>query len=318
MNHYDVIIPVYWGHVDTLKVGISYIKRNIKPRNIILLGPQSMSSEFEGIEDIVYVDGNTVLENLSKESVRECIMRCTNGKGVRDGHVGWYFQQFIKMAYALKCNDECYLVWDADIIPLRTISFKENEKYNLYYGGSHHMEYYEVMQILFGHKVEPSREQTYVESFMLIDTACMRELLQMIVCCKTTEGKSFWEKILYSICPDKLSQASFSEFETYGEFMAWKYPDKIQGHERLKGTASGRRWLGETPTQKMLDWVAKDLEAINFESWVKTNRLCHSIASFLCGKIKFKRIISIDEACGRFKQQVKYRLKKMKTMWKRR
>lgn len=317
MNNYKIVIPVYWGHLDVIQVGISYIQKYLEPKEIVLLGPKSMEKELPKREGVSYRDGNSVCPGMSKESVLACITSCADGTKLYERRAGWYFQQFLKMAYATHCEESNYLVWDADLIPFRSLKFYENGKYNLYSGGSHHIEYYEVMERLFGRQVTPSRAETYVESFMLIDTACMRELVAMIEQRDSLEGTAFWEKIIHAIKPNKLDSQAFSEFETYGEFMALYHPDKIQSHDRLIRSSSGRRFLGKNPQPEMLDWVGQDLEAISFENWIKTNRLWYGIARFLCGKIRFRIIMRINEKFSGWNEQAKYRIKKLKRMiWK--
>lgn len=47
------------------------------------------------------------------------------------GHMtrsNWYFQQFLKMAYAFICEDDYYIIWDADTVPVRTIELFQEDK----------------------------------------------------------------------------------------------------------------------------------------------------------------------------------------------
>ncbi|MEI3192244.1 MAG: DUF6492 family protein [Lachnospiraceae bacterium] len=47
------------------------------------------------------------------------------GKASRSG---WYFQQFLKFGYAQVCEDEYYIVWDSDTVPLHPISHFQDGK----------------------------------------------------------------------------------------------------------------------------------------------------------------------------------------------
>lgn len=62
---------------------------------------------------------------------------------------GWYFQQFIKMSELDDGEDsDINLIWDADTIPLKELSFERNGKLYFYQGKENHPPYFELIRDL--------------------------------------------------------------------------------------------------------------------------------------------------------------------------
>ena len=65
------------------------------------------------------------------------------------GRFGWYFQQFIKMSELDEGEDrDINLIWDADTIPLKELSFERNGKIFFYQGKELHPPYFELIKNL--------------------------------------------------------------------------------------------------------------------------------------------------------------------------
>ena len=59
---------------------------------------------------------------------------------------------------------------------------------------------------------------------MIFDCHYVIKMLEDIEKNAAVKGKMFWEKILYSIRLEHIQENSFSEFETFGTYMAVNYP----------------------------------------------------------------------------------------------
>jgi len=105
---------------------------------IVFIGPMELKALVEedakaqGVEDKVsFLNENEI---LSYDEVAECIKKRVAREGYvlgEDAKLGWYYQQFLKMSYAYLCDDEYYITWDADTLPVHKIElFNE---YNIPY-----------------------------------------------------------------------------------------------------------------------------------------------------------------------------------------
>ena len=69
-----------------------------------------------------FIDENSL---ISFDDVHACMTKrmevLLNGQELPRGVTGWYFQQFLKIQYALLCEDEYYMVWDGDTIPCKEV-----------------------------------------------------------------------------------------------------------------------------------------------------------------------------------------------------
>ena len=91
----------------------------------------------------------------------------------------------------------------------------------------------------------------------------MQELITLI---ESTHDKPFWQAILDCVSDEDLGSSGFSEFETYGNFIACKYPHTLATTTR-KRDRSARQVLGDTPTNAQLRWYSKYYDVCSIESW---------------------------------------------------
>ena len=107
-----------------------------------------------------------------------------NNKDFGSFRKNWYYQQVLKLTYAL--NDQFFsnhnfVMWDADTIPIRKIKFfnKKNEPIN--YGSfyEYHQPYFEHNKIVFGKQYIPFNFAATIQFFALNlqDRRDLRELL---------------------------------------------------------------------------------------------------------------------------------------------
>jgi hypothetical protein len=218
-------------------------------------------------ESVGFVDEN---ELLGFDEVAKCMtdhLRPLLGdEPVPRGAVGWYYQQFLKMEYSRICNDDYYMVWDGDTIPAAPFSMFQQESGKPYLDmkQEYHALYFETIEkILPGMRKVIGR--SFISEHMLFNTAIMRELIARLELNAGLPGKCYWEKIIHAIRPEFISEAAFSEFETYGTYVAFTHPD----HYKLRDWHSFR--LGaeffdpETICDRDYEWLGKDFNAISFE-----------------------------------------------------
>lgn len=176
--------------------------------------------------------------------------------------MGWYLQQFIKIGYALQCQDAFYLVWDADTIPCRPYSWCDDEGRPYFdVKEEFHEPYFDTIGRLFlGMKKITS--QSFISEHMLVSTELMREMVEEL------GGKdAYVQRIINAIDDEVLGGSGFSEFETFGTWCMTKYPK----HYRLrkwKSIRTGAMWFVDNnlPIQ-VINWIGKEYDAVSFESW---------------------------------------------------
>ena len=128
----------------------------------------------------------------------------------------------------------------------------------------YHEEYFITMQKLLP-GMQKCIRKSFIAEHMLIRTDIMKELIGSIEGNTTLNGKAFWEKIIHAIEPDKLMSNSFSEFETYGTFVAFKYRDTYRLRDWHSFRYGGEFFEMEKISEDDFRWLGKDFFAISFE-----------------------------------------------------
>ena len=127
------------------------------------------------------------------------------------------------MEYCKICQDEYYLIWDSDTIPVKKVSMFNN--YGIPYLDVK-TEYYKPYFITMK-KIFPNLGKKYKYSFisehMLIKTDMMKNLINKIEVNNNILGNIWYEKIINSIDINELPYQGFSEYETYGTFVKKYY-----------------------------------------------------------------------------------------------
>ncbi len=102
--------------VDTLLKNSEAFFRHLPIKNICVVGPESLSK----INDsrLTFINENEFVD------VQKIKALYASRTGKEDSHVGWYVQQFIKLNYSRFTNDDYYLIWDSDTVPVRDITLQ--------------------------------------------------------------------------------------------------------------------------------------------------------------------------------------------------
>jgi hypothetical protein len=118
---FDVLLPVAIKDVVNLALCLDKIYVNLKPRKIIIVANKEIKNYVCENKYVEFCDEDNLVENLTLNTIRY-LMKTVAGT---DNRSGWYFQQFLKIAYATKSRTQYYLIWDSDTIPLTYINFFE-------------------------------------------------------------------------------------------------------------------------------------------------------------------------------------------------
>lgn len=270
-SDFDVLVVVTPADFKRLLRLYPLLVENIKSRKVFFVGTKEVGQLINNsnLDDnkVFWIDENSIISFSDVHKVLSEYMRGILGEQeLPRGITGWYYQQFLKMHYASMCKDEYYMVWDGDTIPCRKIGMFQKESGKPYLDLKHecHKEYFDTIARLFpgfGKVIE----QSFISEHMLIKTDIMRELINEIEKNDTIIGSSFWEKIIKVIPPTLIQNSAFSEFETYGTYVAMKYPSIYKLREWHSFRQGGSFFFVDTICERDFLWLAKDFDAISFE-----------------------------------------------------
>jgi hypothetical protein len=179
------------------------------------------------------------------------------------GMAGWYFQQFLKLQCAfVDPEDDYYLIWDADTVPLRPMRlFNGGDRMLLTMADEDHKPYFETYRRLFAE--DPRREFSFIAQHMIVQKSVAREMLAEVE--RNIPGGESWAWKIMAALPADLGPHVFSEYETYGHFIKNRHPERVQFIRRA--------WLREptfqhgrpAPTEQELRDLAKNYDYAAFE-----------------------------------------------------
>ncbi|MBO5623808.1 MAG: hypothetical protein J5959_19510 [Butyrivibrio sp.] len=269
-DHFDILIVVTPADCERVLPLYPRLVSNFDNGKICFIGSEEVGKlvrESAIADHALWIDENDI---IPFDDVHACMARrlepILNGEKLPRGVTGWYYQQFLKMQYAYRCTDKYYMVWDGDTIPCRKINMFSQETGQPYLDLKHeyHAEYFDTLGKLlpgFGKVIERS----FISEHMLFNCEIMKKLIADIESNDSIEGTRFWEKIINAIEPDKMQDSSFSEFETYGTYVALRYPNEYRLREWHSFRLGASFYEIDTITDGDFKWLGVDFDAISFE-----------------------------------------------------
>lgn len=272
----DLIVLVSEKNLTLLHVVTSLLYKNIKPRKVFVLANRRIKEKIEKIPGVGFIDEDQVYKGLTLEHVRKILMSISGNcdKG------GWYFQQFLKMAWSYRSVNENYIVWDSDTLPLNEIIYEGSDGRLLFTEKrEYHKPYFDTIENLFGGKVRKAINGSFVAENMIIHCAIMKKMINDIEGVKESKGELWYEKILYAIKPEFIGHSGFSEFETYGNYVMTYYPD-MYSLRKLRSLREAAQILGICPNTDQLLWAAKSYDVISLEGDHQPNGILYKLTRF--------------------------------------
>ena len=262
-ENFDLLMPIKVSDWNNAKNNIALIRENINPKKIIIIASKELKKDL--IEDnfIKFIDENELVPGMTLESVRQTLKKA----GGNPDTAGWFLQQFLKYGYSTICNDDYFLVWDADTLPINKISFfnKKNNKPYFNLKREYVPCYFDTLKNLLG--IDRTRCESFITEHMLFNVNLCKKLIQDIESKDSIKGNAFWEKCIFS-CNFNENKYAFSEYETYGNYITKYYPDTYD-LRKLRTLRCGTEFLGYSPSKNTLNWVAQDFDTVSFEHWSK-------------------------------------------------
>lgn len=266
---YDAIIVVTAKDYERVQNQYHRLAANLPARRILFVGNEEVASLVEQSdlgEKVGFLNENRILPFDEVHAVMtRALETVLQGRELPRGITGWYYQQFLKMRYACMCEDAYYLAWDGDTVPCRSFSmFHESQLPYLDVKGEYHEEYFITLaKLLPG--MRKCIEKSFISEHMLINCDLMRQLIGEIEANSDIPGTAFWEKIIHAIDVEKLQSNSFSEFETYGTYVALRHPNAYRLRNWHSFRYGGVFFRLETISDDDYEWLGRDFFAISFE-----------------------------------------------------
>lgn len=269
-DKYDVLILTTPSDYDRVRLHLNKMERYLPGRRIIFIGSSEVGEKIK--QDgpflrVTFVNENDILKfddvySFMSDTFSE---RVSKGECFPRKVCGWYYQQFLKMAYAKFCEDEYYMTWDGDTVPVVAFSMFDDEGHPYFDMKSEYREDYftTLAKIIPG--VEKFADDSFISEHMLFDKNDMQGLIERIEDNEAIPGKLFYEKILNSINPDRIAKPCFSEFETYGNYMYLNRPEKYILRKWNSFRLGSVYFDPNQMSERDYDWLAKDFYAISFE-----------------------------------------------------
>lgn len=269
MRDFDLVICAIERDIPILEIGLPYMRKYLCPSRIVLIAPRAchpalaaLGKKIEGFSDLTLIDEDSLVEGLNKNYVKALLV----ARGANPQRSGWYFQQFLKLCYALNPTaSDYYLVWDADTIPLRPLEFfSETGKVIFETSKEYNADYFFTMKKIIG------KGKMYAYSFisehMMMERATVRELLTLICFPNPTSAQEVVQRVIAAVSDEALSSSGFSEFETYGTFAASKYQDRYEIRS-LRSLRHGTMLFGRHPTVENLFALSRRYWWASLEAW---------------------------------------------------
>jgi len=262
---YNIIIPVIYRDYSFLKVTIKYVLKYLDPKNIYIITDirfkRFLSKEILQNKKCVVLDENSLIEGFNMDLIKRLFEEVGRDKL----KAGWYYQQFLKMAFAKSeyCDTDYYLSWDSDTIPLKKIVFfNENGTPFFTMKSEHHEPYFTAIEKLID--ITKFNKRSYIAENMMFKKSIVLDLLNCIQSNNRIKGKIWFEKIIYALEPESVSPMGFSEFETYGNFCFNNYSD-LYMERTLPSFREGGLIRGRFVTDDILTKLSFDQAIASFE-----------------------------------------------------
>ncbi len=221
---------------------------------VVLVVPSGQLASFRhlGAAPVQIIAEEEVIGRFSQANIGDRL-------GSYRGRAGWYLQQFVKLGYARFSGDEHYVIWDADTIPLGPLTLVNGGRCQINLSKEFHRPYFEVIERLL--RFEPVLTFSVISQYMVMITRFVREMLNRI---EQIHGRD-WMDATLAMLPLK-GPSEFSEYETYGNFMAVEHPLELEFvRHRWFRNGSDILELNNLPTNADIENIFAGYSYVSFE-----------------------------------------------------
>lgn len=268
----DVVSACQAADLPILQLNVAAQKRFLPLRQSHVITAQRNFPRFREAlgEEVALIDEDTFIPGLNLASLRALPL-----PGFPHG-AGWYFQQLLKFQFCFsRAEDDYYVIWDADTIPLQPLEFFDDRgAMQFTVADEEHTPYFATYRRLLGE--EPNREYSFISQQMPVRKSILREMLSRID--TRFPGNENWAwKIMRNLEGTHVNL--FSEYEMFGHYVKSHYPEQF-AVRRLPWLRDGTRVVGSRPSAEDLDRLGKDYAFAAFEAsqrpvrrWIRQARV---------------------------------------------
>ena len=283
LGSFDIVTACRRKDLATLQKARPLLQQFIPHRRLIVFTarPNHPLFRLKLGSSVVILDEDEIVPQMTLESLR----RKVKLPGFPAG-AGWYFQQFLKLAYPrLEPQAKRYLIWDADTLPLRPmqpftetgeaclvpatddcaeppdgISADEKTRQLLRRATRPHAPYFDNYEHLLGESAE--RNQSFISQHMPIQVECLNHLLSAIE--DRWPGKDGWAwKIIQNLRGKDANL--FSEYEFYAQYALRHFP-ALHKIRELRWRRGGVLLAGQKAQSQLKHW-SREFDFVALEAW---------------------------------------------------
>lgn len=297
--NYDIVLMIIEKNMKILNTTISCLRKYVACKEIVLIGKKNLEVEcYNNFPDCRFIDEDNLYDGLSYDVVKNLVFQKDKYAVWRSG---WYFQQFLKMVYALKCEDTNYLIWDADTIPLRPVQMINCDSGRPYFDikTEYNRPYFTTLKKLFNPPIKKQVSYSYISEHMLINVEMMKHMIRDIEKNSMLKGRQFFEKIMDAVLEIDVIHSGFSEFETYGNYVSVNYKD-CYDIRQLKSLRNGKYYLGNDLNDELLEWAGESYDLISIEERSESNQKIVQDLPRLMQKISLENVVKNESEMFRY------------------
>ena len=222
-------------------------------------------------DGVVFIDEDSLIPGMTLAELKQLPIR-----GFPRG-AGWYFQQLLKLAFCFqKVEEDYFLIWDADTVPLRPLEFFDESGRMLFtMAEEENGAYFDTYRKLL--REEPHREFSFISQHMIVQKSIVREMLAKIE--TNFPGNDSWAwKIMRHL--EGTSTNLFSEYEMLGHFIKNHYAERA-AYRKLAWLRDGALKTA-VPSQEDLSRLGQQYDFVAFESrHMPLRRFVRTVRSWL-------------------------------------
>jgi hypothetical protein len=253
----DIVAASRLKDLHTLALASQNLRQFVPFKQLHVITARANFSRFAKTlgSDVGLVDEDAMIPGMTLAQ-----LRALDEPGFPQG-AGWYFQQFLKLAFAFqKTEDDHYLIWDADTVPLRPLEFFDDKNRMIFtQAAEYHPAYFETCKKLFRH--DPQREFSFISQHIIVRKSIAREMFLTIE--QNIPGPENWAwKIMRNVRGEGTNR--FSEYETLGHYVKNIHPQAAV-FRQLPWSRDGSRLASTRPSASDLKRLAEKYHYVSFE-----------------------------------------------------
>lgn len=219
------------------------ILENIEATQYELIVPYCDTKHFQKVTPQNFIISND--EDYITPNYRNKIARLLAQKN--EFGPNWFIQQFLKiLAVANGQQEDIFLIWDSDTIPLRKLSFIDDAgRLYYYHSDEYHKPYFETIQKLLSlNRIAP---YSFISQCFPLYSQWAKMMIQEI-------EMSFNLPWMEAICTNIAGPGNyFSEYETLGNFALHNFPEFIKFYDGKWERRGGKYFRGNKDSLNLVN-----------------------------------------------------------------